>query len=196
MKTVSHMRKAAIALFLGCSFLLPTPSLATSVLGGSLAVQNDGNVTATFQGSNAGYVSSLYLGDTKLFTSNQTSGSTFDLGNFTAGTQLQFRLEVHNTGQTFYTGNGANNADGLAHAIVNDSFGQGETLVSFEDLLGGGDKDYNDLIFSFSNTNTEVDADTNKSLVQNPEPSTVLLLGSGIIGLAAWRLRKERSLNK
>ncbi|GJL51943.1 MAG: hypothetical protein NPIRA01_31700 [Nitrospirales bacterium] len=196
MKTVSHIKKATIALLLGCSFLLPTPSLATSVLGGSLAVQNDGNVTATFQGSNAGYISSLYLGDTKIFTSNQTSGSTFDLGNFTAGTQLQFRLEVHNTGQTFYTGSGANNVDGLAHAIVNDSFGQGETLVSFEDLLGGGDKDYNDLLFSFSNTNTELDADTNKSLVQNPEPSTVILLGSGIIGLAAWRLRKERSFNK
>jgi len=196
MKTARHMKRATIAFLLGCSFLIPTPSLATSVVGGSLAVQHDGNVTATFRGSNAGYISSLYLGDTKLFTSNQASGSTFDLGNFTSGTKLQFRLEVHNTGQTFYTGNGANNADGLAHAIVNDSFGQGETLVSFEDLLGGGDRDYNDLIFSFSNTNTELGADTGQSLVQNPEPSTVILLGSGIIGLAAWRLRKEQSRKK
>ncbi|WP_447969232.1 DUF4114 domain-containing protein [Nitrospira sp. M1] len=191
MKTVHRMKKATIALLFGFACLLPMLSLATSVVGGSLAVQNNGNVIATFQGSNAGYISSLYLGDTKIFTSNQANGSTFDLGNFTAGTQLQFRLEVHNTGQTFFTGNGANNADGLAHAVINDSFGQSETLVSFEDLLGGGDRDYNDLIFSFSNTNTELE--TNTGFAQNPEPSTVILLGSGMVGLAAWRWRKSQS---
>ncbi|GJL52891.1 MAG: hypothetical protein NPIRA02_00230 [Nitrospirales bacterium] len=190
MRTAHYITKATLVLLFGFSCLLPTPSLATSIVGGSLAVQQDGNVTATFQGSNAGYISSLYLGDTKIFTSNQASGSTFDLGHFTAGTQLQFRLEVHNTGQTFYTGSGTNNADGLAHAIVSDAFGQGETLVSFEDLLGGGDRDYNDLIFSFSNTNTELE--TTNGLVQNPEPATVLLFGSGIIGLAAWRWRKAQ----
>ena len=46
------------------------------------------------------------------------------------------------------------NSDGIAHATVSN-LDEGGTLVGFEDLLGGGDKDYNDLVFSFSNTNTE-----------------------------------------
>ena len=194
MHVTNQIKGTTLALLLGCVLLVPTTSMATPVKGGTLQVQNDGNVTATFQGSNAGYISALYLGDTKIFTSTQAGGATFNLGNFTAGTELQFRLDVQNTGHSFYTGSGANNVDGLAHAIVDDSFGPNETLVSFEDLLGGGDGDFNDLIFSFSNTNTGLSTGNNS--VQNPEPSTVILLGSGIIGLAAWRWRKDRSLKK
>ncbi len=190
MKTLTRLKGLTLAL-IGCGTLLfPSLSLATSVLGGNIIVQHDGNVTATFQGSNAGYTSSLYLGDTKLFTTNQASGTTFNLGNFTAGTELNFRLEVHNTGHSFYTGSAANNIDGVAHAFIDDSFGDNETLVSFEDLLGGGDKDYNDLLFSFSNT--KADGSGGNNLVQNPEPSTVILLGSGIMGLAAWRLKRKK----
>ncbi len=195
MKTRIPLKKLVFTL-IGCGiFLIPTTSMATSVLGGSLVVQNNGNVTATFQGSNAGYISSLYLGTTKIFQSNQKSGTTFNLGNFKAGKELNFRLEVHNTKQTFYSGDASRNVDGVAHAIVDDSFGNGETLVSFEDLLGGGDKDYNDLLFSFSNTNTEIDitdgGPSGDGLVQSPEPSTVILFGSGIMGLAAWRWKKK-----
>ena len=195
MKISTYVKGTALALLLGSSLFLPSTSMATPVVGGNLQVQNDGNVTATFQGSNAGYISSLYLGGTKVFSSNEASGATFNLGNFTAGTNLEFRLEVHNTGQTFFTGSGSNNVDGIAHAIVDDSFGDNETLVSFEDLLGGGDRDYNDLIFSFSNTNTSIDDDPN-GLVQNPEPSTVILLGSGIMGLAAWRWKQKKAIEK
>ena len=208
MTITTGSNKAALITVLCGTLFSPLTSLATSVLGGDLRVQHDGNVTATFQGSNAGYTSSLYLGDTKIFTSNQASGTTFDLGNFTAGTALNFRLEVHNTGHTFYSGNGSNNSDGLAHALASDSLGNGETLVSFEDLLGGGDQDYNDLLFSFSNTKTEAATeatvvvtqpnpgdtsgiDLGDGLIQNPEPSTVILLGSGLLGLAALRWRRQ-----
>ena len=188
-----------VMLTLGYAFFLPTVSMATSILGGSLIVQNTGEVFATFQGSSAGYSSTLFLHNTgqSLFNNHSSSvGTTISLGTFEAGTELVFGINVQNTGQTFFTGGGFRNGDGLAHAMINDTFGQeGEALVSFEDLLGGGDRDYNDLEFAFSNVageearNTDIDGNT---LIQNPEPSTVILLGSGLIGLATWRWKKQR----
>ncbi len=187
MRMSNTVKKILLSVLLVCGLLFfPTISLATSVLGGSINVQRDGNVTATFQGSNAAYISSLYLGDTKIFTTTQARGSTFDLGNFFAGTELNFRLEVHNTANTFYSGSAGNNSDGIAHAFVDDTFGNNETLVSFEDLLGGGDRDYNDLIFSFTNTEA-----SGLTTTQMPEPSAVILVGSGILGLVAWKWNME-----
>jgi len=168
-------------------FVLPSIAQATGIYGGDLIVQNTGNVTATFVGSNAGYTSTLYLlgGDTAIFSTNAFAGSTFSLGSFTAGTALGFRLEVQNTGRTFFTGLGANNPDGVAHTLVED-LGTGSMQVGWEDLWGGGDRDYNDLVFAFSNTAAH------GKLVSNPEPSTIILFGSGLLGLGVLRLRKKQ----
>jgi len=179
----------AISLLLGL-IALPSMAQATGILGGNLIVQNEGIVTVTFQGSNAGYTSTLYLGETALFSTNSRAGSSLSLGNFTAGTELSFRLEVQNTGMAFFTGIGANNIDGVAHAMV-ENMGEGSTMVGFEDLKGGGDRDYNDLVFTFTNTTTEENKIQGK-LLTNPEPATIVLFGSGLLGLGAWRLRKKQ----
>ncbi len=196
--------------------ILPSITQASGILGGSLIVQNTGNVTVTFGGSNAGYTSTLYLqgSSTPIFSSNATVGQTFSLGSFDAGTELSFSLAVQNTGNVFFTGAGANNIDGIAHALV-ESVGTGTLQVGFEDLLGGGDRDYNDLIFFFDNTETEdtlvqgqilggpldesdfpegISEGTSEGvIVHTPEPSTIALLGSGLLGLGAWRLRKKQA---
>ena len=95
------------------AWLLVLPSLAqaTGIVGGNIIVQNTGNVSVTFAGSDAGYTSNLYYGETFLF-SNSGGGGTISLGNFAAGDQLNFRLEVLNTGNTFFINRGLSNKHG------------------------------------------------------------------------------------
>jgi len=165
-------------------FILPSFAQAEGVLGGRIYVKESGTVSVTFSGSSASYTSTLYLeGYGELFASNVATGTTIEIGGFEAGQELTFSILVQNTGQTYFTGTGSLNADGVAHASVENS--EAGTSVGFEDLYGGGDRDYNDVMFSFSNTNTK--------LVQNPEPATILLFGSGLLGLGAWRLRKKQA---
>jgi hypothetical protein len=59
-------------------------------------------------------------------------------------------------------------------------------VIGFEDLFGGGDRDYNDYVFVISRSNVVV-----------PEPQTVLLLSIGLAALVlyyrAGRIHKERA---
>lgn len=170
--------------------ILPSLAQATGIVGGSLIVQNAGDVHVTFIGSDAGYTSTLSFNGQDLFSNRDAAGTTINLGNFAAGTALNFQLLVHDTGNTFSTGMGALNPDGIAHTLVND-MGNGATQVGWEDILGGGDRDYNDLVFEFTNITTEGNPEENP--LATPEPSTMILFGSGLLGLGAWRLRKKQT---
>ena len=71
------------------------------------------------------------------------------------------------------------NTDSLDHMVTwvdnNDPF---HYFVAFEDLLGGGDGDYNDIVLELNNF---VDG------APIPNPPTLALLGVGLIGFAAFR---------
>lgn len=188
--------------------LIDSTILDTEILGGRLFVAEDGKeVTATFLGSDAGYYNTLYLSSPRvsvdpLFIFDRDGifdqdgeriyhedgePTTISLGSsFGAGEELIFSLYVKNTGNTFYTGDSSRNPDDLAHASAITSLVDGlyVTEVGFEDLYGGGDKDYNDFMFSLTNV---VDPLPN----QVPEPSILLLL-SGVLFSMIILLRQRR----
>lgn len=176
---------AKIASFVAASVLsasvLAHPIAASGTEGLSV-IASGGNVIAKYEGNSAGYSNDLLLDMTFIFNNHATAvGATMDLGSFAAGTELIFQLYVHNTGDRWYTGSGTRNADGLIHARVQENWLPGVTLVSFEDLWGTpeGQNGYNDLSFSFTNTQT--------TPVGVPETSGLLLMLLGLAGLAAAR---------
>jgi len=167
--------------------------LDTPILGGSLLVASDGNVTAEFLGSRAGYYNTLYLetasdwGSDELFNKYTPAHTVIDLGYFTAGTELLFRLYVRNTDTNYYSGNPAGNPDGLAHALAITTLSGGAyvTTVGFEDVLGGGDLDYDDFRFALTNV---IDPPPIGASV--PIPPALLLLGTGLLAMATQRRRR------
>src|SRR5688572_15948054 len=143
--------------------LMAGSAQAAPLLGASVFATG-GHVIATFEANGAGFSNDLYL-DTPanglgiIFNNWGTApGTTMDLGEFAAGTELIFRVHVNNTGHDFFTGPAARNADGVAHVMVDDNVAgfPGKTFVGFEDLWGGGDQDYNDLVFSFTNVTSDI----------------------------------------
>ena len=126
------------------------PTLGEPILGGRLLVANDGYVTAEFLGSDAGYFNSLYLhspnGAADFLFNKRTplDVGPVELGWFSAGSELIFRLDVRNTGLSFFTGDAGRNIDGIAHALATTILDDAATYITevgFEDLRGGGDLD-------------------------------------------------------
>ena len=120
-------------------------------------------------------------------------GDFVNLGVMKAGTKLDFFLLANgaNGGTTAWNTLG-NNPDGLNHvaalsermfAIPN--MNSPYLYIAFEDLWGGGDKDYNDAIFAVN-----VGAATINRLVATPEPATWASLAS-FLGLAVYLKRRQ-----
>lgn len=164
---------------LALAAILAAPQ-AQAALGDSLYASG-GDVVIRFEGSDAGYDSLISVnGSAEIFPNHATLiGTEWDLGSFAAGTYIDVVLRVLNTGAMFHSGSGAANVDGLAHALVNTD-PSGRTFVSFEDLVGGGDQDYNDHMFSF----------TGVSAIPEPSSLALTLAGMGVLGFLFLRNRR------
>ena len=68
---------------------------------------------------------------------------TSSITSFSDAAMIAPYASVHDTGQTYFSFTEAN-ADGISHFR---EFGNG--VIGLEDLYGGGDKDFDDLIFGF-----------------------------------------------
>ncbi|MEM9541531.1 MAG: DUF4114 domain-containing protein [Cyanobacteria bacterium P01_E01_bin.42] len=111
-------------------------------------------------------------------------GQGVNLGNFQGDTFIEFFLKSNgrNGGQNFFGFDPADNPDNFPHVLAYafEDF----VLIGFEDLLNGGDKDYNDTVF--------VVRGVTDSPVGVPEPATtVALLGIGALGMT--RIRRSQS---
>lgn len=142
--------------------------------------------------------SASYLGDTTNATRTESepllAGDFVDLGTQDAGTQLNFFLIANgaNGGTNIYTADPALNPDGTEHfvslaitAVADSPY----LLIGVEDLYGGGDQDYNDLVFA-----VDIGYDNVAALIAATVPlpaSAVALIG--LLGfVAASHLRARR----
>ncbi len=98
MSLLTGIRATVIALMAFGTVAWHTESMAVPILGANVIVNTTGNVTATYLGHTARISNDLYLGSPTngmgLIFNNHTTpvGTTFNLGTFTAGTELLFRL--------------------------------------------------------------------------------------------------------
>ena len=115
-------------------------------------------------------------------------GTSFDFGLVQAGDVIRFYVDVLSTGNVF-SSDKTQNTDGVNHvysttAVAGQAFTNSEagTYVAFEDLLGGGDLNYHDNTFVFTNVSNGVD--------NVPDSGTTSArLGSAILCL--WSLRRR-----
>ncbi|MFT3736796.1 MAG: DUF4114 domain-containing protein [Rhodocyclaceae bacterium] len=185
---------AAAIGFSGASVAGPIPYPNAGVQNAasySFTAATTGAVTAYFYGSTAGYTNELTLLINGVETgvqglNNKTSayGASLVLGYATAGDTLVFKMiNLAPGGVGPWYSDKSLNWDGVNHVYSTDFAGDSVisagTFVAFEDINGGGDFNYNDETFVFTNVATQV-----------PEPMTLLLTGLGIMGVVASRRKK------
>lgn len=112
-------------------------------------------------------------------------GDFVDLGKIQAGTQLDFFLISGGAtgGSTVFSTKASANADGLRHVVAYTAKDSPYLLLAFEDMPGGGDKDYNDVMIAIKGT-----------LTTAPEPSTFFILGSFLLPVIYLGRQKSRNM--
>ncbi len=119
---------------------------------------------------------------TRSATEPLIAGDFVDLGMLAAGQKLDFFMLANGAStpakSRVWTADPSYNSDGIQHmasfAVNNSAY----LLMSFEDLAGGGDQDYNDLVFA-----VEIGV-ANVQALANPEPQavlTILVLGGAVL---------------
>ena len=124
-------------------------------------------------------------------TSNEplVPGDFVNLGSFKAGTALDFFLIASGAtgGTDFFSTNASLNKDGIIHSVTMAANGSTYLIIGFEDLKGGGDRDFNDVVVAIEITPSIV---SHIAGLGAPEPS--LATGALITALALLGFTRRR----
>ena len=122
------------------------------------------------------------------------AGDFVNLGKMSKGSMLDFFLisDGASGGKSVFSTTASANPDHLNHVVAFASSDSPYLIISFEDMLGGGDRDYNDVIIAVDIGKANVGR-----LVSTPEPALSLVLGSflGSVLLLDWRQRRPARLS-
>jgi hypothetical protein len=179
------------------------PSGVEGIFGGSFyIIDPNAPVEFTFVTSHAGHdlvlsvasidESGAVTGWQEVFVKTGNSVGTVNYNidprnySYTAtGTELLLRLYDKTTNYTYYSGAATGNPDGTDHAVSFYDYYDGKTLVGFEDLYNGGDKDFDDIVFLMSNVSNI------PTPVPEPETYAMMLAGLGVMAAVARRRRSH-----
>ena len=115
------------------------------------------------------------------------AGDFVELGNFAAGTKLDFFLIANGAsgGNQVFSTDGSVNRDGINHVVSFAALSGSYLLIGFEDLFGGGDRDFNDVLFA-----VDIGARNVATLTAAHEPATVAMLAA-FLGVGGWVVRRR-----
>ena len=113
-------------------------------------------------------------------------GDFVDLGKFGAGTTLDFFLVANGAGggKDVWSAQASRNRDNFPHVVAFAMPNSPYLIISFEDLAGGGDNDFNDVMFA-----VDIGAVNVQRLLSTPEPAAWMSILS--LGLIAWAYRRR-----
>ncbi len=113
-------------------------------------------------------------------------GDFVNLGRFDSGSTLDFFTIANGAGggSNVFTGHADLNPDKRQHMVAFAVPSSPFLLIGFEDLLGGGDNDFNDVLFA-----VDIGAVNQQSLAGS-EPGTILLMAGFLTTTIAARRRK------
>ena len=176
-----------------------------------LKLATDSNVRAYFIGEGAGYENSLGFntagggvtsGNPELIFPNASTGGRrtastpllagdfVDLGTILGGQKLDFFLIANGAtrkpGEVYSTDSSVN-PDGINHVVSFATIYDSYLVIGFEDLLGGGDRDFNDLLFAI-----DIGALNVAALTGTPEPATYMTMGLFLVG-GVWVARRRKA---